>query len=49
VIYSGGGTRTKYVYENITEYIEVEKIVYINDTLDCEEIDILLLKKDRIL
>jgi len=40
VIYSGGGTRTKYVYENITEYIEVEKIVYINDTLDCEEIDI---------
>lgn len=26
--------RTRYVYENITEYVEVEKIVYINETID---------------
>ncbi len=41
VIYrgGGGGTRTKYIYENVTEYIEVEKIVYVNETLnETEEI-----------
>ncbi len=30
----GGGTITKYIYENVTEYIEVEKIVYVNETLN---------------
>lgn len=33
IVYRGGGSRTKYVYENITEYIEVEKIVYVNQTI----------------
>ena len=39
VIYrgGGGGTRTKYIYENVTEYIEVEKIVYVNETLEVTE------------
>jgi len=41
VIYrgGGGGTRTEYIYENVTEYIEVEKIVYINETNEVIEID----------
>jgi len=40
VIYrGGGGTRTKYIYENVTEYIEVEKIIYINKTDEVIEIE----------
>ncbi len=33
----GGGTRTEYIYENVTEYIEVEKIVYVNNTIEIIE------------
>jgi len=39
IYHGGGGTRTIYVDKNITEYIEVpvDKIVYINKTIDCEK------------
>ncbi len=49
VIYrgGGGGSRTEYIYENITEYIEVEKIVYVNNTIE-ETIDEPELEEEKV-
>lgn len=33
----GGGGSTKYIDRNVTEYVEVERTVYVDDFLDCEE------------
>ena len=37
IVYKSGGSHTKYIYknitENITEYIPIEKIVYVNETI----------------
>jgi len=40
IVYRSGGTKTKTIYENITKYIPVEKIVQINNTIkeECPEV-----------
>lgn len=51
IVYRGGGSsRKKIVYENVTEYVEVEKLVYVDKIIEpeCEECQEEIIKEEKI-